>query len=134
MAKNSQHKRTLDNEESSFIKSIQEIIASETGLRPYSGQERTSIEEDIRKEEVRAHKLANDDKQQDVALKRITLYMLFTFLAVETALIFAFAFLQGTRYLGFHLDEWSFKLLVSATLAQITGMLFVAVNYLFPKK
>jgi hypothetical protein len=31
------------------------------------------------------------------------------------------------------MQEWSFKLLITATIAQITGMLFVAVRYLFPK-
>ena|SRR5688572_2874284 len=89
---------------------------------------------DINLEIARERKIRNDDAEQDIRLKRSTLNRLFTFLSVETAVIFIFAMLQATHALGFALEEWSFKLLISATLAQITAMLFVAVRYLFPKK
>ena len=92
--------------------------------------ERTSISREIAREK----KLKNDDAEQDIQLKKVTLNRLFIFLASETVLVFIFAFFQATHLFGFSLEEWSFKLLTSVTIAQITVMLFVAVNYLFPKK
>lgn len=89
---------------------------------------------DIEEETVRAQKIKNDNAEQDIRLKRVTLNRLFILLAAETVLIFIFAFLQATKLLNFQLEEWSFKLLVTATIAQITAMLFAAVRYLFPVK
>lgn len=87
--------------------------------------------DDIEQERKR---LENQDYAQNTQLKRRTINLLFRFLALETAVIFAFAFAQATRWpLDFHMEEWSFKLLVTATIAQITGMLLVAVSYLFPR-
>lgn len=91
---------------------------------------RSSISDEIAREK----KLKNDDAEQDIQLKKITLNRLFIFLASETTLVFIFAFLQATHLFGFALEEWSFNLLTSVTIAQITAMLFVAINYLFPKK
>ncbi len=88
---------------------------------------------DINQEIARERKLRNDNAEQDIALKRTTLRRLFRFLTAETALIFVFALFQAVHWPAhFKLDEWSFNLLVGATIAQITGMLFVAVRYLFP--
>lgn len=88
---------------------------------------------DIEQEIARKQQLENENTAQDIRLKRITLNRLFWFLATESALIFVFSFFQAVGWPHhFHLDEWSFKLVVTATLAQITGMLFVAVRYLFP--
>src|SRR4051812_40018458 len=92
--------------------------------------DRTSISIEIAREK----KLKNDDAEQDIQLKKTTLNRLFIFLASETVLVFIFAFLQATHLFGFALEDWSFKLLTSVTIAQITIMLSVAVNYLFPKK
>jgi hypothetical protein len=95
--------------------------------------ERSSV--DIEQEVARKQQLENENTAQDIRLKRITLNRLFWFLAVETALIFVLAFFQALKWPGdFALEEWSFRILVGATIAQITGMLFVAVRYLFPKK
>ena len=89
---------------------------------------------DINSEIVREQKLKNDNVEQDIRLKRETLNRLFIFLTAETALIFAFAFFQAIHWpFGFHLEEWSFKLVLTVTILQITGMLYVAVRYLFPK-
>ena len=88
---------------------------------------------DINQEILRRQELENNDFAQNTMLKRKTINRLFWFLAIETGLIFMFSFFQGTHAPhNFHLEEWSFKLLVTATIAQITGMLFVAVRYLFP--
>jgi hypothetical protein len=90
---------------------------------------------DIEQEIARERKIKNDNAEQDIELKRMTLNRLFRFLIAETALIFLLAFFQGIHWPHyFHLEDWSFKLLVAATIAQITGMLFVAVRYLFPTK
>jgi len=88
---------------------------------------------DIEQEIAREQKIKNDNAEQDIALKRLTLRLLFLFLAVETALIFLFTFAQALHFHGFQLEEWSFRTLVTATILQITGMLFAAVRYLFPK-
>jgi len=89
---------------------------------------------DINNEIAREQKLKNDNAEQDIALKRLVLDRLFIFLGVETAAIFVLAFCQATHWpLHFQLEDWSFKILVSATIAQITGMVFVVVRYLFPK-
>jgi|SRR3989338_6087476 len=84
--------------------------------------------------ETRKRELENDAFAQDIKLKRNTLVALFCFLAVETFIIFAFTFFQGFTIGGFHLEEWSFKLLVAATITQITVMLRVAVQHLFPQR
>ena len=90
---------------------------------------------DINQEIVREQKIRNDNAEQDIRLKRQTLDRLFKFLSAETTLIFLLAIAQATSWpADFHLDEASFRIVVGATIAQITGMLFVAVRYLFPKK
>ncbi|MDD5023413.1 MAG: hypothetical protein PHU63_04555 [Candidatus ainarchaeum sp.] len=88
-----------------------------------------SVEDAIEQE---AKKIANEGRRQDINLKRKTLWILFGFLAFETLLIFILAFMQGFVFFGFHLEEWSFKLVVAATISQITIMLLVAVKHLFP--
>jgi hypothetical protein len=103
--------------------------ASSTTNKP-GAKKRSSISDELAREK----KLKNDDAEQDIQLKKITLNRLFILLACETAIVFFFAFLQATRLFGFALEEWSFNLLTSVTITQITVMLFVAVNYLFPKK
>lgn len=89
---------------------------------------------DINDEIARRENIKNKDLEQDIKLKKMTLIILFMFLGVETIIIFAFSFLQATSLLGFKLEEWSFKLLVTATLIQIAFMLQVAVKYLFRDK
>jgi len=79
-------------------------------------------------------KLENEALQQDIKLKKYTLIALFGFLTVETALIFVMTFFQGFEFGNFSLEEWSFRLLISATITQITVMLLIAVRHLFPQK
>ncbi len=78
--------------------------------------------------------LQNAAFEQDMNLKKNTLIILFIFLAIETVVIFIITFLQGFKAWGFALQEWSFRLLISATITQITVMLLVAVQHLFPRK
>jgi hypothetical protein len=110
-----------------LLKSYQELVDQNAPAHPTTP--RRSIEDEI----IRERKLRNDNAELDIRLKRKTLNILFIFLGLETVLVFYFTYLQATGDHHFHLDEWSFKLVVSATLTQITAMLFVAVRYLFPK-
>ncbi len=98
-------------------------------LEPFRDEKPTKIGEEIRRVA-----LENDALEQDILLKRNTLKTLIRFLGAETVVIFIFAFLQATKLCDFALEEWSFKLLVTATLLQITYMLQVAVKHLFPNK
>ncbi len=108
---------------SDFKKTVFEL----TDLEPFRGEKPTRIGEEIRKAA-----LENDALAQNIRLRKNTLIVLFSFLATETVIIFVFAYFQATKAFGFELDEWSFKLLTTATLLQITYMLQVAVQYLFP--
>lgn len=90
-------------------------------------------ENDIDDEFIREKRLKNDDVEQNIRLKKMVLKVLFWFLGVETFLIFLFAFFQAIRWpFGFQLQEWSFNILITATILQIASMLLVAVRYLFP--
>ncbi|QQR82644.1 hypothetical protein IPJ70_00835 [Candidatus Campbellbacteria bacterium] len=110
-------------------KDLRQIVFDLKDFEPFQGGKRTKINEDVRKK-----KLENDALEQDIALKRLTLSVLFGFLALETAAVFIFSYFQAVFFKGFALEEWSFKLLVAATLSQITYMIQVAVKHLFPSK
>jgi uncharacterized membrane protein YcjF (UPF0283 family) len=96
--------------------------------------EPTNIKKDIKEidEEKRAKQIDNDAKQQDIELKKKTLNRLFILLCAETVVIFIFAYWQGRENNNFNLDGWSFRLITSATILQITTMLIYAVRHLFP--
>lgn len=85
-------------------------------------------------EKLRKQQIENDNVIRDQRLKEATLSKLFKFLSAETVIIFTFAFLQGFGWQSFYLEEWSFRILLSATILQITAMLTIAVQHLFPKK
>ncbi len=110
------------------VKSLEGLFKSSSGFQK---QEKRPIR--IKEELAEREKLKNVDIEQDIRLKKLTLIVLLCFLSVETIIIFGFAFLQATRFLDFKLEEWSFRLLVSATITQIYLMLRIAVEYLFPK-
>lgn len=114
----------------SYITQLSKKVGSVVARAPSAEPKRTGVADEL----TRAERLKNDDIEQNITLKRIVLNRLFRFLAIETAVIFLCAFLQATHWLGFNLEQWSFNILVTATIAQITGMLFVAVRYLFPTK
>ncbi|MBT3817354.1 MAG: hypothetical protein HOE80_01125 [Candidatus Magasanikbacteria bacterium] len=84
--------------------------------------------------EEKRKELENEDYAQDIKLKKKTLNRLFWFLGIESLLIFIFTWYQATHWLNFSLEEWSFKLLLSSTILQITYMLQMAIKYLFPNK
>jgi hypothetical protein len=120
------HSSTVDQEIFDYIKNI-----PEDEFTPYPSQKyEYSIDDEI----ARKQSILNRGLEQDIALKRLTLLILFIFLGLETVCIFVFAYFQATGVFGFKLDEWSFKLLIAATISQITYMLQVAVKHLFPVK
>ena len=130
-----------------LLKQVAEVTSSPTNIpKPYTPLQPSAGRSIVLPEEVlksptlsvkvedeleEAQRIRNTDALQDVYLKKITLAVLFAFLALETMAIFGFAFLQGSRLLGFQLEEWSFNLLMTATILQITYMIQVAVRYLF---
>lgn len=112
-------------------------LIKELNDRVKLGSRKLGFEKKIRIEDVIAEErvIKNRGLEQDIELKKTTLIYLSILLIIETAVIFAFSFFQATKWpMEFRLEEWSFKLLVTATLSQITVMLLVAVRHLFPNK
>lgn len=83
---------------------------------------------------VREAELKNEATERDIILKERAFNILWKFLVVETGVIFFLVILQGFSSQYFHIEEWSFKLLIVATISQITYMLQVAIKHLFPVK
>lgn len=84
--------------------------------------------------DARYQQLQNLALEQDIKLKGAAFNRLFTFLAIETVAVFIMSIFQALGLGGFHLEEWSFRLLLASTIVQITVMLSVAVKSLFPEK
>lgn len=93
-------------------------------------QKRISISDEI----ARKKKLENDDREQDIKLKKKTLIFLLILLIVENVAIFIIAFFQGFDDFPFYLDSVSFNILTTATIAQIASMAHSAIKYLFPSR
>lgn len=133
MNKSTQRKSSKTSPAEGHLQKYYDFLSSPENTTERSIQgptQRSSVADEIAREK----KLKNDDTEQDIRLKKTTLNRLFALLVGETIIIFLFSFLQATHDFHFALDEWSFKLLTSVTITQITVMLYVAVNYLFPKK
>lgn len=96
---------------------------------PPEGRQPKRLDQKIRRLEIE-----NNIAEADQQLKVKTLVILFVFLSVETVVVFLLAFFQGFGWQQFQLDEWSFRIVVAATIGQITAMLTIAVQHLFPKK
>jgi hypothetical protein len=120
-------------ERSRLFRDLRGLIAGEAATpaqRPRPKPKTESVDKKI--EEARELRIRNNNTEEDQRLKKDTLKKLFWFLMVETGIVFVMAFLQGFKI--FQLEEWSFRLLLSATLLQITAMLTIAVRHLFPNK
>lgn len=118
-----------------YKESVKKILASRENIEESINEPMGSIPQSVQKEiEDRKKELENEAFAQDIKLKGSTLKTLFKFLTIETGVIFIFTFMQATNVLGFKLEEWSFKILISATITQITIMLLVAVKHLFPSE
>jgi len=122
---------SLDNSTLDELKKLAQTATTSTASNIFSIKPQ-KIDEKV--ERARKRKIANDNVEKDQQLKEDTLRKLFRFLTAETIIIFALAFLQGFGWWRFKLDEWSFRLVITATIGQITAMLTIAVQHLFPKK
>lgn len=109
------------------LSDLKEFIESSSSYRKKPA---TKMDDEL----TRREELKNRDLEQDIQLKKTTLNTLLNFLKIESIAIFLFAFFQATNFLGFNLEEWSFRILTAATITQIYLMLRIAVEYLFPKK
>lgn len=108
-----------------------EASSKELSVHPFS-TEVMAVQDDFQK---RKYELENMAFEQDMQLKKSTMNRLFWFLAIETLGVFILAFMQGSKVpYNFQIEEWSFNILVSATILQITAMLTIAVKHLFPEK
>jgi len=85
-------------------------------------------------QKIRKLRLENDGTEKDQGHKGMTLILLFILLYAETTTIFVLTFLQGFKWHKFNLDQWTLRLVVSSTLAEIAGMLLIAVKHLFPDR
>jgi len=124
---------TEELEQKNYKQKIQQLIKTQLPEQNSfsNNQETVSVAKEI---DSRRRELENTAFEQDIKLKKGTFFYLILFLVIETALIFIISFFQGLHIFGFRLEEWTFKLLVTATIAQITGMFFIVVKHLFPQK
>jgi|TARA_B100001250_G_C19774952_1_gene779103 hypothetical protein len=97
-------------------------------------KEKARVANDKNKAEVDKLVVENENLRNDQSLKSATLKKLFILLFGETLIIFVMSFLQGFHFLGFDLDLITFRVIVVATLIQISTMLTFAVRHLFPVK
>lgn len=86
---------------------------------------------DAKVERARRESIKNDNMESDQKMKKWSLILLFVFLGLETIAVIAIIFLQGFEN-NFYIEEWSFRVFMSVTLAQITAMLHTAIKHLFP--
>jgi len=137
LARISEMSRLSKKYQEEVAKKLEQILSEQkyytVGQNPLP-QEPKKVEESIKQEQANRKKLENKAFEQDIALKKNTLIILFLFLGLETVAVFAYAFFQATGMFNFELEEWSFKLLLTATITQITLMVHVAVRHLYPKK
>lgn len=133
--KNSQSEREYLKQKDRILNLLRDKHIEKTRPMSYGKTiERNRISTILEKNKAEREGLKNKALEQDIELKNKTLATLFWFLKVETFVIFCFTWFQATEWLGFELEEWSFNLFVGATIMQITAMLLIAVQHLFPKK
>lgn len=122
--------RTLSRETENKLRnpSLADYFPSTPAIKEITWKER------LKEEQIEEKRLTNTDHRQDIQLKKYTLLILLFFLGLETVAVYVYSYFQATYHYGFRLEEWSFKLLVSVTLLQVTYMLTVAIHYLFPNK
>jgi len=140
MDQGSERPRLTRSEAKSLIAQLKRAARASSntpaGSPHFATQTPTTLDEKLSEERIRTQRLANDSFEKDQHHKERTLRNLFRFLIAETVIIFILAFLQGFGrfwHVRFHLDEWSFRLVIAATIGQITAMLTIAVQHLFPK-
>lgn len=68
----------------------------------------------------------------DMSLKKSVSIIVFTYLAIETGLVFLIVTWQGLTAWGFDLHDTTLNIFVAATIAQISGMAVIITRHLFP--
>lgn len=123
----------------SFKNSIKEELLDDFKINPYlpkftsfTYDKPKSFKERINDVKIKNWEIKNKELLINIILKACTLVVLFLFLWWETDKIFNLALLQGQQDNNFELDEWSFRAMISATILEVTAMLFIAVKHLFP--
>lgn len=128
----------LKKDDGAAIKKIKDLAStlSKEGKKEATNFFKNSetIEERIKKVDLERKKLENESFRGYIEQQEKTLRTLFSFLKWETIAIFVIGFLQGFKFIGFHLNEQSFQILSTATIIQITVMLKIAISYLFPRR
>ena|SRR3989344_9099667 len=123
------------NENSKFFRIYKDLLYNNTPDKKMKKRWPLSSPERVEDAATERDRINNEGLRQDIKMKKGTLWVLFGFLAVETIAIFVLAFFQAvSKPWDFKLEEWSFRLLISATISQITVMLIIAVKHLFPQK
>ncbi|MCL2094951.1 hypothetical protein FWH13_02425 [Candidatus Saccharibacteria bacterium] len=122
-----------DNPKESNLSDLLKLLTTKSDSNLFKGGEQKYTE---KTERARKQKIENDNSEDDQRQKKWLLEKLVWFLRVETVAFFVLAFLQGLlpNTGWFHLERWSFNLIIIATISQITAMLMIAVKHLFPKK
>ena len=83
---------------------------------------------------------AADDAVGDITLKKIIAGVIIVILVAQTLMVFLLSVSQGIgnfgwfKQLPFTLDDWNFRILVSATLVQTYYLMRIVVSYLFPPR
>jgi len=125
----------VDSEDNTIEENYSEFIEELMAERNLNAHKYESKEKKVSFKDTIAEKerIKNIGRRQDIDLKKKTLSFLHKLLFAETVVIFLFSFFQATEFpMNFHLEEWSFKLLVATTISQITIMLLIAIKHLFP--
>lgn len=74
------------------------------------------------------------DREQDVKLKKISAWFIFSMLAAETLALFTILFFDGFRLGGFHIEDNTLKIVATCTIAQVAYMVKIIISYLFSSK
>lgn len=126
---NSKNNESTDNK---YLAAVNEAFEKGQGGFSIDFSKALSVQEQI---EVSKANTLNEGLRIDQNLKKLSLKLLFVFLGIETFVIFLFTFFQAINDpFNFKLEEWTFRLLVTVSITQITLMLQVAIKYLFPTK
>lgn len=91
-----------------------------------------TIDERIREVDLKRRELVNDDKRQDIDLKKKTSIILFVLLSAEIIAAFVLVFFKGFKLI--EIDDSMLDILLTSTLLQTAYMTTIIISYLFPKK
>ncbi len=84
-------------------------------------------------EDVRTKKLRNDIIEQDLKERKLYAHRIFSLIATWLSVLGIIIVLQGIIENGFNLSEPVLLAVVGGTTANVLGMFYVVLKYLFPK-